>query len=689
MSSHESPLSSVPSPAEQAHLTEEEQMVQQMGLHVEGLRAAEAAGTLKQDDVDEIHDWAERIVVSKHVTPGYSLGGGVEIPDTIERTYGFEWGDAQKSSDVKQMDGKVAESLLDFAEKHAKSAKPAATEPEKKPVKHNRQGRRIATRPQGAPGKHESGKSVESQTDGEGDISDIVNVDTKGRGHVSGSHNPEGRSRNGQFISSEQMAMISEHQGLIRDGLAGRNNPGGQPPVEPTPPIHPPVGPEPVPAPGGGPRGPEMTGEEFIDGDYMRELPLGMAQELATALNDYTKLAAARSQATLHGGKVVLTPKYKTRGGQPVRDEHGDIVMKEYVVKATAENVEAARRRYEALRRQAKFWTINKMAEKQVPIADQKLISYLEDKTEIKLAGLGIKFDQERLADPKGFMAGARRKFYDWWARQGRDGKLISTGTVKKAAVIAVVGLPIGVAAGAAGAFIAGPLAGGAVAAAMARGVSRGLLRGKIEKSAHAKTVAKEQYEQHQAAQLRQLKAQYREGRVVRSVTNEYSDGVEQNVKRNRRRMVGSAAIGAASGLGGAFVGEAIHHAVWGSHHSAGQAPKKPTIPPKPHTGAGTPPAAVHGTTGQEFRVEQGSGEIREIQEYAASHNYHITPQQADEIYNQLYAEHGAKIIDLDGSGPDTYQISPGNVGLSHPGMAHWYPGIEDELRARLEKTAA
>jgi hypothetical protein len=101
------------------------------------------------------------------------------------------------------------------------------------------------------------------------------------------------------------------------------------------------------------------------------------------------------------------------------------------------------------------------------------------------------------------------------------------------------------------------------------------------------------------------------------------------------------------------------------------------------------PPAPEHGLTGQEFTVEHGSGEIREIQEYASSHNYKITPEQSYKIYTDLYAEHGSKIIDLSGPGPDTYVIHPGDVGLSHPGTANWYPGIEDELRDKLAKAAA
>ena len=49
------------------------------------------------------------------------------------------------------------------------------------------------------------------------DISDIVNVDVKGRGHVSGSHNEDGSAKNGQFLSQHEMDMIAENQDLIRN----------------------------------------------------------------------------------------------------------------------------------------------------------------------------------------------------------------------------------------------------------------------------------------------------------------------------------------------------------------------------------------------------------------------------------------------------------------------------------------
>jgi hypothetical protein len=279
------------------------------------------------------------------------------------------------------------------------------------------------------------------------------------------------------------------------------------------------------------------------------------------------------------------------------------------------------------------------------------------------------------------------------------------------------VGLPIGFVAGTAGVFLAGPIAGAAVAAGISRGVARGLLRKYIEKHTHAKSVATYQYEKRLKDQYQKIEAAYAKNDESKNmsnrpntVTDSYAEGTMKGVRRNRRRLMGSIAIGAAFGAGGAFLGELAHNALWGNSHKPTavkppvvhhpvihQHPVKhhgPTSSPKPPAVKPTPPiqhqpVALHGPTGQEFYVTPGGGEISEIQAYAASHNYHVTPRQAYQIYLELYAQHGAKIIKLASSGPSTYVIHPGDIGLSHPGEARWYPGIESELRNYLATVAA
>ena len=50
-------------------------------------------------------------------------------------------------------------------------------------------------------------------------IDDLVNVDSMGRGHISGSHNPENHNKNGQFMSQHEMEQIAANQDLIRDNV--------------------------------------------------------------------------------------------------------------------------------------------------------------------------------------------------------------------------------------------------------------------------------------------------------------------------------------------------------------------------------------------------------------------------------------------------------------------------------------
>ena len=410
----------------------------------------------------------------------------------------------------------------------------------------------------------------------------------------------------------------------------------------------------------------------------VRELPYAMAYDLAVALNEYTKLAAARERSALS-------------------------------FRASHRKVEVARERYEALRLSAKEWLVGHIDDSDMSREDWTLFSVNDDKSEARLAAVGIRFEAERQAEVRGPLARQRQKFYDWWARQGGGEKFFSrhrlAGTAKKAAVLGAVGLPVGVIAGATGAFVAGPVIGVAAAAGIARGVARGLLRGQIEKNV-GPSVATAQFHRRLAAQYHAIEEGHTvttEGRVgyPESATDVYAEATKKSVERNRRRMIGGIAIGLVTGLIGASLGDLIHNAIYGGEYEHGTPPatEKPSMSPPTQPAPSTPapppttPAPSvppeHGLTGQSFDVEPGSGEIREIEEYATAHHYNITPQDAFRIYTELYQEHGSNIIDLSGSGPDTYLISSGNVGLSHPGTANWYPGIEDELRTLLAQASA
>lgn len=125
--------------------------------------------------------------------------------------------------------------------------------------------------------------------------------------------------------------------------------------------------------------------------------------------------------------------------------------------------------------------------------------------------------------------------------------------------------------------------------------------------------------------------------------------------------------------------------------------PSAPTYP-NPHTAPGSSGVTehLHDAMGQSFQVEFGHGNTHEIMDYAQAHNYGtITPQQAAHINQELFQHHGPALIDLNGSGHNVYArngsgtITAQNVGISHPGKAHWNPGVEHDLRRLLNKLTA
>ena len=305
--------------------------------------------------------------------------------------------------------------------------------------------------------------------------------------------------------------------------------------------------------------------------EFMREFPETLALDLATALNDWSRLAAARERSIITLGTI------------------------------SEKNVEAARQRYESLRRQAKVWTNGKMVGLGLDLPESALISKQEDMTEAKLAGLSIRSDAQRLAELNGPLAGKRQKFYDWWARQGGGDKFFSRqrlkGTAKKAAVMTAIGLPIGVIAGTAGVFLVGPFAGAAATAGVSRGVARGLMRGRIEKNSAAKTVAAAQFETHLAAQQATVEAAHerKQGKHLRNheldtVTNVYAEATINAVRRNRLRTIGSVATSTVFGIGGSFLGEVAHNAFWNHSHAIPSVKQGTGLPRK---GTGYHPATT------------------------------------------------------------------------------------------------
>jgi hypothetical protein len=149
-------------------------------------------------------------------------------------------------------------------------------------------------------------------------------------------------------------------------------------------------------------------------------------------------------------------------------------------------------------------------------------------------------------------------KFYNWWVKQsgGGDGYLSRErlkGTIKKAAVIGAIGVPIGLI----GSF--SPLGGGVIFAAAAikgvNSVKRGLAGASIEKDSKV-TVAIEQMRARSAKQTELIEQAYKDSdkSIVKpkTVTDQYLEGTKQEVIRNRKRAirsVGLLAVGSAAGL--------------------------------------------------------------------------------------------------------------------------------------------
>ncbi len=141
-------------------------------------------------------------------------------------------------------------------------------------------------------------------------------------------------------------------------------------------------------------------------------------------------------------------------------------------------------------------------------------------------------------------------RFYDFWARQ-RGVK----GYVVKSSTMGVAGLIPGMAMGAVGAVLLGPVAGVVAGAGVARGVARGLMGAKVNKEADAARVAQAQNARQLAADNARFGILDQASEVTQAdhITEGVDELTTRNNRRNKRRMIGSAAIGAVAGGTGAY----------------------------------------------------------------------------------------------------------------------------------------
>jgi hypothetical protein len=133
-----------------------------------------------------------------------------------------------------------------------------------------------------------------------------------------------------------------------------------------------------------------------------------------------------------------------------------------------------------------------------------------------------------------------------------------------------------------------------------------------------------------------------------------------------------------------------------GSVEGAGPDADHPGYIDKPHDGIkadGNDRIPKHGKLGQSFDLEHGSGQIREIQQYAAAHNYQgIDAEKATQVWDNLkdnpLTDGNHKLINISGN-HDTYNVGS-DVRMSRPDLhAEWGSRLmERALREELEKEA-
>jgi hypothetical protein len=441
--------------------------------------------------------------------------------------------------------------------------------------------------------------------------------------------------------------------------------------------------------------------EDIVDNqDLIRELEFDRVTyneecsqlffSVAYSLRKYSNLAAKRDHS-------VITPK------------------------ATKKKVHKARIEFEDNHARFMKWSANQT--KYMDLEERIKISKAEDKLAAQRVGRELTNSSIDL--------GKKSWIADRWSHWGGGDKWRSRerikGMSKKAGALAVIGfVPAAVVAGATLA-VAGPAVGAVgiiFAVGASRGSARGLIRGNLDSKAEAINVARIRNDSNVAEQHARIDEAYDEpidhddihNLVNNSVSNSFGESNSEQIHRNRTRVVAAFAIGVTVGAAGAVVGEIAHNLIFsGSKHpnaatrpqpkkmstttkdaspshpthtsNAAKPSFKPTYPT--HHGVQQQPHLhvskdAHGIIGQSIQVHAGESEIGEIEHYAYTHNYHVTPDQASNIYAHLFKEHGSHIIKLDGPGPSTYTISPGEIGLRHPGEAHFYHGIEAEIRRRL-----
>ena len=278
--------------------------------------------------------------------------------------------------------------------------------------------------------------------------------------------------------------------------------------------------------------------------------------------------------------------------------------------------------------------------------------------------------------------------FYSWWANQGGE-RAGWRGKFKKIGALAVMGAATGLAVSAVvGTFGVGAVGAG-VTAAVSRGVARNLARQKLDShDAQSPTIvdAQSKRQTEEASNLQEQRWSTARGIISsKELSEAAASATEMEISRNRKRMLGAVAIGAATGLAFGVLGQWIHSEV-NIRHTAPR-PHVPTrLQPKPTPTPSTPTPTYPYTPPSEtlpilpsspgitdgFRdnvlVQPGGGYTNALVALANQKGIHLDGAQAWRAYLAVKSKVGGNFFTNDPS----YVISRNDLGISRPGAAMW-----------------
>jgi len=417
----------------------------------------------------------------------------------------------------------------------------------------------------------------------------------------------------------------------------------------------------------------------------------------------YAQLAAIREAAGFRSAK---NPKGKQR-----------LSALEEGLKVTDSAIESSQATLERHRRKFNKDARDRLVAAGADESTIKAILKLQDQTLARQLGASIAESKQKLLkvsqDPesmdqnnrlKNFWNEKKLKFFDWWIKQDGGGdKFFSKGrlkgTLKRAAALGVIGVPVG--------FVLGSLAvpagvsgvAGAIGVALVKGSSgfvRGATAAHIDKRANALDDKKrDQLIEAQVQKVHDYYANLKDANPYEGViTSEYANNIKTEVAKNKARVVttlGAVALGGIAAYSFSLLGNSLfnggspHRAISSnvSRHIAKKLPNKHGLTSSGRTNSiPNNPTAPGASSGQELgstlQIKPGAGVTNEISNYAASKGKPISGAEAYRIYLQLKAGHGDNLIDINNKLATSYHN--GSVWINQPGIGKWAPGVQQEI---------